>query len=164
MDKEELQQKSLSNSIKFAQLLTQVRCYSLHGVIRSLLLHLRGKSILVTGSCRQCGSCCRSISLEGRHGWLRSEKAFQEIIEDYPEYGRFVIIGKDTDGFLLFSCNWHTAEGGCSDYENRLSLCRKFPESSLVFAGGRLPPTCGYGFAEVVPFKKVLAAAVHRRK
>lgn len=154
----------LGYSGKIAQLFTKVRCYSFPGILHSIFLHLRGKSILVTGNCRQCGSCCRSISLEGRCGWLRSEKAFREIVEDYPEYGRFVLIGRDNDGFLLFSCSWLNGEGGCRDYESRLPLCRKFPERSLVFAGGRLPPNCSYGFAEVVPFKKILDAAIRRQK
>jgi hypothetical protein len=138
--------------------------FSLSGFIRYLYLRMIGKSILVTGSCHGCGMCCRGISLEGWDGWLRSEKAFQEIVVNYPEYGRFVIIGRDSQGFLLFRCDWSTPQGTCLDYDKRLDLCRKFPESSLVFAGGHLPLTCGYQFAEVTPFKKILNAAVRKRK
>jgi hypothetical protein len=127
-------------------------------------LKLRGKAVLVTGSCRRCSACCRSISLEGRNGWLRSERAFREIVLKYPEYQRFTLIGTDLKGFLLFTCTWCTAEGTCRDYEQRLSLCRKFPESSLAFAGGQLPPTCGYRFSEVVPFAKILKQELRRKK
>lgn len=156
--------KRVKEMIKILPFLKQIRCYSLSGFIRYLYLRMIGKSILVTGSCRGCGMCCRSISLEGWHGWLRSEKMFQEIVMNYPEYGRFVISGRDQQGFLLFTCSLRSPQGTCLDYDKRLALCRKFPESSLVFAGGRLPSTCGYKFAEVVPFKKILNAAVHRQK
>ncbi|MBU1568788.1 MAG: hypothetical protein KJ630_24570 [Proteobacteria bacterium] len=156
--------KNSKRNGKILPFLKQVRCYSLPGFFRYLYLKIVGKSILVTGSCRGCGMCCRRISLEGRNGWLRSEKTFHETVTNYPEYGRFVIIGRDTQGFLLFSCSWSTPQGTCIDYENRLGLCQKFPESSLVFAGGRLPSTCGYKFDEVVPFKKVLHTAVRRQK
>ncbi|MDK9707693.1 MAG: YkgJ family cysteine cluster protein [Desulforhopalus sp.] len=149
---------------KIPLIFKRIRSLSLPGLVRYLFMRIRGKSILVTGSCRGCGMCCRSISLEGREGWLRSEKAFQEIVSNYPEYNRFTITGKDSQGFLLFSCSWSTADGTCGDYDNRLPLCRKFPESSHVFAGGRLPPSCGYRFVEVEPFQKVLSAAMQKRK
>ncbi len=144
--------------------LKQVWCYSFSGFIHYFYLKMIGKSILVTGSCRGCGMCCRSISLEGWNGWLRSEKAFQKIVITYPEYGRFVVSGRDRQGFLLFTCTLCTPLGICLEYDKRLALCRKFPECSLVFAGGRLPSTCGYKFAEVVPFKKILNKAVRRQK
>lgn len=150
--------------VKISHIFKHYLSLSLPGLVRYLFVRMRGKSILVTGSCRGCGMCCRSISLEGREGWLRSEKAFYEIVKHHPGYRRFAITGKDSQGFLLFSCTWSTPEGTCRDYLNRLPLCSKFPESSLVFAGGRLPPTCGYRFGEVVPFKKILSAAMQKRK
>lgn len=146
------------------RLLSQLRSFSLHGFCRFLWLKLRGKSILVTGSCHGCGRCCRSICLEGNEGWLRSEKSFQRIVDKYPEYERFTIIGRDPLGFLLFSCTWCTAQGTCLDYERRLPLCRKYPESSLLFAGGRLLSGCGYRFVEVVPFAKVLRQELKRKR
>ena len=149
---------------KIFTFLKQLRCYSISGFFHYVFLRIRGKSILVTGKCRGCGMCCRSISLEGADGWLRSEKAFQKIVGNFPEYSRFEIIGRDLDGFLLFSCTWKTPEGTCLDYDKRLALCRRFPESSLVFAGGRLPPTCGYVFTEGTPFKRILNKALHNQK
>ncbi len=144
-------------------LMKKLRSFSLVGLFRYFFLKMRGKSILVAGSCRGCGTCCRNISLEGRDGWLRSEKAYREISEQYPEYKRFEIIGKDSLGFLLFSCTWCTPQGTCLNYENRLNLCRKFPESSLVFAGGQLPVNCGYRFTEVVPFEKILSKELQKK-
>ncbi|MGB3211935.1 MAG: hypothetical protein WBB19_14625 [Desulforhopalus sp.] len=137
------------------QFIREIRSFSLAGIFKFLLLKLRGKAILVVGSCRSCGTCCGNICLEGSDGWIRTEQTFYEIVKKHPEYQRFEVIGKDQYGFVLFSCNWRTPQGSCLDYENRLPLCSKFPESSLVFAGGRLPDKCGYSFAEVVPFEKI---------
>lgn len=144
-------------------LLEKLQTFSIAGFFRYISLKLRGKSILVTGSCRGCGSCCRSISLEGKDGWLRSEEAFKEVLSKYPEYMRFQMTGKDGQGFLLFCCDWCSPEGTCLNYEKRLPLCRNFPESSLAFAGGALPNNCGYQFNEVVPFEKVLEKEMQKK-
>jgi len=141
---------------KYFLVLKKLRSFSLVGIFKYLGLKIRGKAVIVAGSCRGCGTCCRSISLEGRDGWLRSTEDFQQIVEKYPEYARFQVIGKDQQGFILFNCTWCTPQGMCRDYDNRLPLCSNFPESSLVFAGGRLPVNCGYRFIEVVPFEKIL--------
>ncbi len=76
---------------------------------------------------------------------------------------RFEIIGRDSQGYLLFSCNWCMDDGSCSEYQQRLPLCRNYPESSLIFAGGRLLPDCGYRFVEVVPFAKVLERELKKK-
>lgn len=136
--------------------------FSLRGILYYIYLKIRRRSILVAGTCRGCGTCCRRISLEGPHGWLRSNKKFATLADKNPDYSRFAIIGKDSDGFLLFACSWLTADGVCQNYENRLALCRNFPESSLVFAGGRLPSGCGYRFAEVVPFASILKKEISK--
>lgn len=150
--------------MRMHRLWQEINTFSLLGIYKYFSLKLRGKSIIVTGSCRACGACCRSICLEGREGWLRSQKAFNEVIIRYPEYRRFEIIGKDHQGFLLFNCTWCTVLGNCADYENRLPLCDNFPESSLVFSGGQLPVNCGYRFTEVVPFEKILKQEIKKKK
>lgn len=140
----------------------QNKTFSLLGFLRFLRLQLMGKTVLVTGHCTNCGKCCRSISLEHSEGWLRDEKKFAAITVDYPEYKRFEIIGKDSQGFLLFRCSWLTTEGLCRDHEKRLPLCRNFPEKSLFFCGGSLPSGCGYSLSEVVPFEKELKKAMKK--
>jgi uncharacterized protein len=138
---------------KLSQLLST---YSFFGLIRYLRMRFMGKELLVTGSCRCCGNCCRKINLEGGRGWLRSQKDFIEVLSDYPEYERFSITGKDDQGFLLFSCSWLTDTGLCRDHENRLSLCTNFPDKALHFCGGNLLPGCGFVINEVRPFSEYL--------
>jgi hypothetical protein len=115
-----------------------------------------GKDLLITGSCHCCGSCCKTINLEGASGWLRSEKEFFEVLHEYPEYERFQISGKDDQGFIQFTCKWLTTEGFCKDHTKRLALCMNFPDKSLHFCGGQLPPGCSYRIDEVRPFDKYL--------
>lgn len=131
--------------------------YSFLGLIRYLRMRVMGKEVLVTGSCQYCGNCCRKINLEGEGGWLRSEKKFLAVLQDYPEYQRFVITGKDDQGFLQFSCTWLADTGLCRDHKNRLALCTNFPDKGLHFCGGALPPGCGYAINEVRPFSSYLA-------
>lgn len=139
--------------LKVSQLL---RTCSLIGLIRYLRMRLMGKELLITGSCHCCGNCCRKINLEGEGGWLRSEKDFYTILLDYPEYERFIISGKDDQGFLQFSCSWLTDGGLCRDHENRMALCINFPDKGLHFCGGKLPSGCGYSMVEVRPFDRYL--------
>ncbi len=133
-----------------------VTSYSLFGLVRYFRLKIMGRELLVVGSCKQCGSCCSCINLEGRKGWLRYEADFVDVVREYPEYARFMISGRDKQGFLQFSCSWLGTGGLCKDHEHRLSLCRNFPDKSLHFCGGTLPKGCGYSIREVRPFKKYL--------
>ncbi len=134
--------------------------FSLMGLIRYLRIQVMGKELLVTGSCRCCGNCCREINLEGVRGWLRSEKDFHKVVENYPEYERFQILGKDQQGYLQFSCSWLGDAGLCRDHANRLSLCKNFPDKNLYFCGGTVPSGCGYRINEVRPFSRYLADEV----
>ncbi|HIP37795.1 MAG TPA: YkgJ family cysteine cluster protein [Desulfocapsa sulfexigens] len=146
--------------IRIFQLLST---YSFLGLIRYLRMKCMGKELLITGSCQSCGNCCRKINLEGREGWLRSEDDFLAVVKDYPEYERFTLTGRDQQGFLQFSCAWLTDAGLCRDHENRLPLCENFPDKSLHFCGGALPPGCGYSIREVRPFSKYLEEEVKER-
>lgn len=158
------QRKALNGCSKSRTTTTRwLHGFSIAGLFHFIYLKLRGRSILVSGSCHSCGSCCRRLSLEGRDGWLYSRSAFYETVVHYREYNRFKIIGRDSDGVLLFTCRLLTVDGSCSDYEKRPPLCRNFPESSLLFCGGVLPPGCGYSFKPVIPFEKILARAMQKR-
>lgn len=140
-----------------AKILQLLSSYSFLGFVRYLRMRCMGKELLVTGSCRCCGNCCRKINLEGVKGWLRSEKDFIEVLCEYPEYERFVPTGKDDQGFLQFSCSWLSDTGLCCDHTNRLPLCCNFPDKNLHFCGGALPPGCGFMINEVRPFSSYLS-------
>jgi len=153
---------SLDHSLIMASIRQLLSSYSLLGLIRYLRMRLMGKELMVVGNCRNCGSCCRKINLEGQNGWLRRREDFFTVAADYPEYNRFQITGKDDQGFLQFSCSWLTKEGLCREHSKRLDLCRNFPDKSLHFCGGALPPTCGYSLQEVRPFEKYLSDEINK--
>lgn len=164
MDRVRVQRKAVKGNLQslFVKM-RRLQGFSLVGLFHFIVMKLRGRSILVEGSCRGCGSCCRRLSLEGRDGWLRSKSAFRKVVAHFPEYHRFEISGRDSQGFLLFTCRWLTDDGCCIDHEKRLPLCRNFPESSLLFCGGTLPPGCGYRFNSVIPFEKILARELQNK-
>lgn len=119
----------------------------LRGYFWRCWLRLTKRKIVVEGGCKQCGSCCRSLSIEGYGGWLRTETEFITLTRMRPEYKRFRIVGQ-TGGCLLFACTEICANGSCGDYLNRPSLCRNFPHHDLLITGAKMPPHCGYYFRE----------------
>lgn len=140
----------------FRTIVSQFRNYTLQGWFRYLHIRLTGKAVRVQGECRLCGRCCRRISLEANGRWIRSEREFNRLVIMHPEFKRFKVIEKDSSGYLLFSCSWHLPEGGCKDHDNRLSICKRFPDKSLYFSGAGVPLECGYYFTIGVPFSKLL--------
>jgi len=147
--------------LKFRQIFTR---YTVAGGCYWLWLKLRKKDIRIEGRCNCCGRCCRSISLEGPNGWLRDKDEFTELRKNNPDYRRFVLIGQDDEGFLLFSCSWISQDNLCRNYRKRLPMCDRFPERSLFFCGGRLPDGCGFEVREVVPFSSHLRREMKKRK
>lgn len=130
--------------------------YTVSGALYWLWLKLRRKDIRIEGGCNCCGRCCRSISLEGSRGWFRSIDEFTVLKEKNPDYYRFVQTGRDEAGYLLFSCSWLGTDNRCQNYQERMSLCDRFPEKSLFFCGGQLPEGCGYRLTEIVSFHHCL--------
>ncbi len=137
---------------------------SLQGLLRKLLLKIYGKDYLVAGSCIGCGSCCRKINLRTSTGWIRSEEHFKRMLKLNHDFHRFEITGKDSQGFLQFSCSWLMSSDFCRDHKNRLDICRKYPAKSLMFCGGSISEGCGYTIETVTPFKKVLEEETNRLK
>ncbi len=134
--------------------------YSPLGFLKYIFMKLRGRRVYLRGSCSQCGTCCTSINIEGPKGWLRNELEFLRIIEKHPEYYRFSVTGRDNLGYLLFRCNKLTAQNKCSCYEERLPICKNFPDKNLIFMGGGLPENCRYKMVIAPSFKKILAKEI----
>ena len=93
---------------------------------------------------------------------MRHENDFAEILKNNQEFKRFERTGKDSQGFLSFSCTWCTKDGRCCDYDNRLQLCENFPDRDLPFCGGTLPEGCGFRFEAVRSFRLVYKREVNR--
>ncbi|SHO50189.1 hypothetical protein SAMN02745220_03301 [Desulfopila aestuarii DSM 18488] len=149
--------KSSMDNTNGNSFIARLKRYSILGWFRAIRLKCSGKKVVVTGSCNLCGRCCRRVSLEAGGRWLRSEAEFNRLLTIYPEYRRFSLTGRDSQGFLLFTCSWYDEPSGvCRDHENRLEICRSYPDIDLYFTGGEIHGGCGYQFSEVVPFEKIL--------
>lgn len=134
--------------------------FTLAGLIQYSFLKLQRKVLVVKGSCNCCGNCCRAINLEGPKGWIKSEKYFNDLLQNNDDFKRFSILKKDPTGHLVFKCNKIGANNMCTDYENRPDLCRLFPDKRLPFCGGELPAGCGYRFEEMKSFKHILESKI----
>lgn len=126
---------------------------------RRLLDLLPGSNVVVFGSCRRCGRCCRRISLVFKGVRVENERRFEKLVKRHPEYGRFYIAGWSEKGFPEFACSWLTPEGTCRDHENRLDICSGFPTKTMYYLGGELPPGCGYRFVDASKFESALKKA-----
>ena len=73
----------------------------------------------------------------------------------FPKYKRFYIKGRDEFGNLIFACKLVTSEGLCSDYKNRLKMCKNYP-ARFVGYRAKLHQGCGYkvNFKEFVDYLK----------
>lgn len=119
--------------------------------IKALYYEIRSKFVpekvkyRLEGSCNRCGECCRYMySLDS---YTREE--FELMVKFFPKYKRLKIIGRDEFGNFVYACTMLTEEGLCSDYKNRLDMCKKYPCLKLN-NGGELHKTCGF---KIIPEK-----------
>ncbi len=133
-------------------------------VVQLLRLKIFGKQYLLSGTCLRCGQCCRGINLKYHKGWIRRKHQFNELLKENPEYQRFTMTAKDHMGYLQFSCSWYAPGIGCQDYANRLDICRRYPNRSLLLHGGILLQGCGYRVDEGVPFEKYLRTELNKKR
>lgn len=137
---------------------------SIAGWWRRLKLRVTGKELILTGHCRQCGSCCRRLQLQHGKQWLRSRRKFNALIKNDPEFARFEVIGRDRQGLLVFNCNMLGADNRCQDYDNRPRLCRDFPDKEIFFCGATLPDGCGFTLSSGTAFAKILRRQQQKNK
>lgn len=163
LDSGAVQRKREMDARKPPTLRSRFRHYSLSGWLRYLVLRLTGKRLRLEGDCLMCGRCCQRISLEAGGRWLRTQREFEQVLADNPDYARFLPVGSDVQGFMLFTCSWYDRQKGiCRDHGNRLSVCRNYPETELYFTGGEMHAGCGYRFRMVASFDEVLEEELRR--
>ncbi len=93
----------------------------------------------ITGECKKCGKCCNYMYSYDTY----TEKEFKIMQMLFPAYKRFYIKGKDEQGNLIFACKLVTSDGLCSDYKNRLPMCKNYPKKR-IFYNAKLHEGCGY--------------------
>ncbi|MEF2144128.1 MAG: YkgJ family cysteine cluster protein [Desulfovibrionaceae bacterium] len=113
----------------------------------------------LTGSCLQCGRCCRTIVLRSHGRWITSKRHFERLLTEDPGFERLEIRDRDEAGRIVFRCSWLAKDNRCLCYEDRLPMCRNHPTPLLWLRGVDLPPTCGYalrgpGLADLLPWRR----------
>lgn len=103
------------------------------------------------GSCKKCGDCCRYMYSIDTY----TEKEFEIMTKIFPKYKRFKITGRDEYNNLIFACTLLDKNGLCSDYKNRLNMCKKYP-CIRQNAGGKLHKNCGYSLIPEKSFNNYL--------
>ena len=107
-------------------------------------------------SCKMCGACCRlAISefspTELLQKSLNGDKYAKEFISVFTPYNdeseaekQFKLyvdlINETGEKVYYYHCNKVTEDNKCSDYENRPSICRDYPDNPIQM----LHPTCAY--------------------
>ncbi len=109
--------------------------------------------------CNRCTICCRFATSEYDYKKLK-EKAqngdnfakqfvsifipydnIDEAVKAYPDYVKMLKENlNDINNIYFYHCKKLKENGLCSDYENRLQICRDFPNNPFVL----LPKSCGY--------------------
>ncbi|MDD5382085.1 MAG: YkgJ family cysteine cluster protein [Candidatus Margulisbacteria bacterium] len=103
---------------------------------------------VLTGKCRQCGSCCREIYLKMTPGQLRSELFTKLSVRWLSWLFGFKLIRIDRENhYLIFSCEHLTADNKCGNYFWRPNVCRNYPLVDYFKEPGFLP---GCGFKAVI--------------
>lgn len=106
------------------------------------------------GKCCRCGDCCRYMySLD-----TYTEKEFKFFTKLYPEYKRFKVIGKDESGHLILACKLIDEYNLCPDYNNRLAMCKDYPNPDKIRAGGKLYGRCTYSLVPEKDFESYLSS------
>jgi Fe-S-cluster containining protein len=134
------------------------------GVLRYLRMKLLGRQVIVRGQCEMCGACCKKISLDIGGSWVRSVRRFKRLVRKNSDYARFEITGRDRNGYLEFRCTWLQKDGTCRDYDNRLQICRSYPDTELYFTNGKLIKGCGFALEEVPDFERLLKRKIRRER
>lgn len=92
------------------------------------------------GQCKACGDCCRKIYCVDTY----SVTDFELLKKIAPKYKRFKVAEIDENGFIVLSCTLLGSDGKCSDYKNRLGLCKRYPHNVDRFLNPKLHDRCGF--------------------
>jgi hypothetical protein len=125
---------------------------------RNFLKKFKKPRLVIKGSCKKCGSCCRNISFMIGGKYLSEPEEFQNLKEFDSQYNHFFISGRDKDGFLLFTCKSINSDNLCKCYHFRSLYCRLYPKivTKHLATHTEMLEGCGYYIESNVDFKEFL--------
>lgn len=107
-------------------------------------------------NCKMCGACCR-LAISEFSPVVLLEKAskgdkfakefistftpYEDLTEPEKQFKLYVELLKESgEKVYYYHCKKVTEDNKCSDYENRPSICRDYPDNPIQL----LHPTCAY--------------------
>lgn len=118
----------------------------------------KGKYTLRTGTCNQCGDCCKNLLLTYGKQVIQSIEDFKALQALHPqEYGFFEPIDH-TDAGLVFKCHHLGDDDLCLNYNARPTFCRSYPTEAGLLMGAKLPQRCSFSFVPLQSFEAALQA------
>jgi Fe-S-cluster containining protein len=108
-----------------------------------------------SGSCKQCGNCCRNLQLLHKEKVIASEEEWFRIQDQYPIYKIFEIISKSPKG-LTFQCTKITKDNLCSIYTQRPPVCRRYPKRKQLIMHPEEFKNCGFYLSKRKSFAEEL--------
>jgi Fe-S-cluster containining protein len=118
-----------------------------------------GQYTVRTGTCNQCGACCKNLFLTYGKQVIQTVEEFQALQALHPDEYRFFEAQYETETGLVFKCHNLGGDNLCMDYEARPVFCRSYPNETGILMGAKLPSECSFTFTPLRPFKEVLEKA-----
>ncbi len=102
-----------------------------------------------SGSCKQCGQCCRKITINYHGKFLTEKHEFEQLQLEQPRYKNFFTTGKE-DGILVVTCKSLGDDNTCKSYRFRSLYCRIYPriKTKYIAAGAQTLDGCGFYYEE----------------
>ncbi|MBD3671069.1 MAG: YkgJ family cysteine cluster protein [Gammaproteobacteria bacterium] len=120
---------------------------------------------IITGTCNQCGVCCRNLTLYDGKSLIRDHADFEALCRKRPDYQRFRLSRIDeVEQIAYFHCTQLGEDNRCRDYENRPRICRIYPNPQMFRHGARLPAECSYEIAPESSFDAILTQTIKKRR
>ncbi len=136
--------------------------YQLRRMMFNFLKRL--KKIHITGACHCCGKCCRNLILIDKGKPIDNIEQFNKLKKKDSNYERFNPTYRDEeDKLLYFSCDLLNEENKCEDHQNRLAICRKYPNPKMFKYGGSLLEGCGYKIKAGKDFKEIFDQEIKKK-
>ncbi|EKE04698.1 MAG: hypothetical protein ACD_20C00022G0023 [uncultured bacterium] len=127
-------------------------CVNLFEYLKVIYYEIRARFVIqkvkykIEGECIRCGDCCRYMYSIDTY----NEKEFEFMTKLFPKYKRFKVIGRDEFNNLIFACKLIGEDGLCTDYKNRLKMCKEYPHYHRLCPSGELHERCGF---KIIPEK-----------
>jgi Fe-S-cluster containining protein len=119
----------------------------------------KGKYTVRTGTCNQCGDCCKNLFLTYGKQVIQSVEDFQALQALHPDEYQFFEAQYETETGVVFKCHNLGEDNLCMDYEARPIFCRSYPNETGILMGAKLPKDCSFTFTPLIPFEAVLEKA-----